>query len=182
MREAKYTEYLGEYLKTHELPDSFDQIEGFADLFAATYIDREIGFETEDLFEIKLSAKSSVVIPLYADRIERLKDAWEDVDDAEKIITEAVQEATADTLNAGAQKSTMTELPLNIETTLPNTEQKSDAYVNSSARNNSRNVTRTEGGLSTLEAYDVVDRLHKDIYNVMYYLLREFEPLFMGVF
>lgn len=181
-KEAKYTEFLADYLKTHELPDDFALIEGFDDLFVATYIDREIGFETEDLFGIKLSAKAAMVIPLYKARIDQLTAAWEDVANAEKVVVEATQEATADTLNVAAQKSTMTELPLNTTSALPNTEQKADAYTNTSARNNSRNVTRTEGGVTTLEAYDVVERLHKDVYNVLYYLLREFEPLFMGVF
>lgn len=181
-KEAKYTEFLAEYLKTHELPDDFALIDGFADLFVATYVDREIGFETEDLFAIKLSAKAAMVVPLYKARIDQLTVAWEDVANAEKVVTETLQEANTDTLNVAAQKSTMTELPLNTTSALPNTEQKADAYTNTSAHNNSRNVTRTEGGVSTLEAYDVVERLHKDVYNILYYLLLEFEPLFMGVF
>lgn len=181
MKEAKYTEYLADYLKTHNLPVEFELIDGFDDLFTATYADREIGFETEELFEIKLSAKAAIVIPIYKARIDHLTSAWEDVAHAEKVVTEATQEAGSDTLNVGSQKSTMTELPLDVETSLPNTEQKSDAYMNSSARNNARNVTRTEGGVSTLEAYDVIERLNKDVYNVLYYLLREFENLFMGV-
>lgn len=179
---AKYTELLADYLKNHDLPDDFALIGGFSDLFVATYVDREIGFETEALFCIKLAAKAAIVMPLYKARIDNLTAAWEDVANAEKVVAETTQEATADTLNVAAQKSTITELPLNTTSALPNTEQKADAYTNKSARNNSRNVTRTEGGVSKLEAYDIIDRLRKDVYNVLYYLLREFEPLFMGVY
>lgn len=73
---AKYTETLGEYLEAgHSLPSIFSQITDFDKYFLARYIDREIGFETETLFGIKLEGKADLVIPLYKDRIDELNDA-----------------------------------------------------------------------------------------------------------
>ena len=73
---AKYTETLGEYLEAgHSLPSIFSQITDFDKYFLARYIDREIGFETETLFEIKLEGKADLVIPLYKDRILALNTA-----------------------------------------------------------------------------------------------------------
>ena len=61
---AKYTETLGEYLASgHSLPTVFADITNFDTYFLARYIDREIGFETEDLFEIKLEGKANIIIP-----------------------------------------------------------------------------------------------------------------------
>ena len=73
---AKYTETLGEYLSSgHTLPTIFNQITDFNNYFLARYIDREIGFETDTLFEIKLEAKAELIIPLYKDRIQQLNTA-----------------------------------------------------------------------------------------------------------
>lgn len=75
---AKYTELLSEYIEHGgELPAVFDTIKGFTDLFIGKYCDKEIGFETPILFEIKLNAKANIVIPAYAQRIEELKQAHE---------------------------------------------------------------------------------------------------------
>ena len=72
---AKYTEQFGEWLKNHSLPVIFDEIENLKDLFILKYIDCEIGYETEWLFEQKLILKANIVIPEYKDRIQALKTA-----------------------------------------------------------------------------------------------------------
>lgn len=73
---AKYTELLGEYLENgNELPAIFSTITDFDDFFTARYIDREIGFETEQLFSVKLEGKANYVIPLYSQRITALNAA-----------------------------------------------------------------------------------------------------------
>ena len=71
---AKYTELFAEYLESGgELPAAFDEIVGFKDLFIGNFIDKEIGFETEVLFAIKLETKANIVIPVYAERITALE-------------------------------------------------------------------------------------------------------------
>ena len=67
---AKYTELFAEYLESGgELPAAFDEIVGFKDLFIGHFIDKEIGFETEVLFAIKLETNANLVIGVYADSI-----------------------------------------------------------------------------------------------------------------
>lgn len=71
---AKYTELLAEYLEAGgALPASFEDIEGFRDLFIGEYCDKEIGFETPILFTIKLQARANLLIPPYKDRINELE-------------------------------------------------------------------------------------------------------------
>ena len=70
---AKYTELLAEYLQSGgQLPAAFDTIDGFSDLFIGHFCDREIGFETPKLFEIKLETRANLVIPIYKERIDQL--------------------------------------------------------------------------------------------------------------
>ena len=49
---AKYTTLLAEYLERGgQLPASFALIDGFEDLFKKHYCDKELGFETDLLFQ-----------------------------------------------------------------------------------------------------------------------------------
>ena len=70
---AKYTETLGEYLNNgNDLPTIFSSITDFSDLFTLNYIEREIGFETEELFALKLEGRANIVIPFYKNKIDNL--------------------------------------------------------------------------------------------------------------
>ena len=67
---AFYTETLKEYLDSgNPLPDSFSLLEQtgykFDELFFMRFADREIGFETEALFALKLTALADSIIPDY---------------------------------------------------------------------------------------------------------------------
>lgn len=67
---ALYTELLSEYLENGgELPAAFENIDGFTDLFKMRFYDREIGFETEELFQIKLELKADIYMPLYVKQL-----------------------------------------------------------------------------------------------------------------
>lgn len=71
---AKYTELLSEYLNHGgALPAVFSQIEGFETLFIGRYIDCEIGYETPELFSIKLETRANLVIPQYLRRINEIQ-------------------------------------------------------------------------------------------------------------
>ena len=63
---AKYTMTLAEYMaRGGALPSSLDLIEGFREHFIGRYFDKEIGFETDALFSLKLEALANLVIPSY---------------------------------------------------------------------------------------------------------------------
>ena len=59
------TELFSKYLENNELPEIFNEIEGFSELFIANYCDSEICFETETLFSIKLNMYSNIYIPQF---------------------------------------------------------------------------------------------------------------------
>lgn len=138
---AKYTMLLAEYLaKGGALPSSFALIEGFEDLFIARFCDHEIGYETDDLFKIKLDLKAKLVMQTYADRISARVKYWAKVENPTKVYYEKTtiktnlgaqvksgidttnfgkKEAT-NTTNIGAQTNKTTELPFNDDEAEPN--------------------------------------------------------------
>lgn len=100
---AKYTILYKDYLEDHVQPTIFSEIEGFSDLFFATYCDREIGFEVEDTFELKLEALANLVIPVYKTKIENVRNALASI-----------------TNNKVTTKTKTTDLPIDSDEAEPN--------------------------------------------------------------
>lgn len=75
----KYTELLTEYVQSNggaanAFPAAFDTIpdfggKNFKELFLLRYCAREIGFETEELFQLRLEGKASEVCPDYVRKL-----------------------------------------------------------------------------------------------------------------
>lgn len=172
---AKYTELFAEYLESGgELPAVFSTIEGFEDLFVAHYCDKEIGFETETLFAIKLEFYANIYVPKYAERITALATAWTNAANPTKVHYERYDT----TVNAGAQRAQTTDLPFDATTATPSSVTASDAYTNSDARI----INREESGVTVDEAYRVIDKLNDAVKPLVVKLLDEFSPCFMGVY
>lgn len=159
---AKYTETLQEYLEDNELPEEFDEIEGFEDLFKAHFIDKEIGFETEELFAVKLSGRAGVVIPSYKERIASIN----------SYLTKIANPTKEITFEMGAQKSKTTELPINASTAEPSLVNDNDEYEN----------TQTEKDYSITNIISMIKFLKGDDANIIEKLLAEFDSLFMQVY
>lgn len=159
---AKYTETLQEYLEDNELPEEFGEIEGFEDLFKAHFIDKEIGFETEDLFAIKLSGRAGVVIPSYKERIASIN----------SYLTKIANPTKEITFEMGAQKSKTTELPIDASTAEPSLVNDNDEYEN----------TQTEKDYSITNIISMIKFLKGDDANIIEKLLAEFDSLFMQVY
>lgn len=172
---AKYTMTLAEYLlKGGALPSSFNKIEGFEDLFVAKYCDHEIGFETDDLFSVKLELKAELVMQAYKDRIDARAIYWLKVPNPTKVHYEAINTY----YNMGAQKVKSTELPFDSASAAPNLINENEAYQNSD------NGTRRheDNGESVDEVMKMLDFLNKDVTTLVEKCLNEFKPLFMGVY
>lgn len=172
---AKYTELFADYLKDGgALPSVFSSIIGFEDLFKGYYCDKEIGFETEILFAIKLETYANIYVPMYAQRISALATALTNASNPVKVHYERYDT----TINAGAQKAQSTDLPINASTATPSSVLATDAYVNTDAR-----VTnREESGFTVDEAYRVIDKLNEEVRPLIRKLLDAFKPCFMGVY
>ena len=150
---AKYTELFSEYLERGgQLPASFALIDGFEDIFKLHYCDKEIGFETEALFFMKLERTARINVPFYADKIRRLASAYAHFDVPAKVRYERGfnQDAQGEqntrnkntTLNGeqntsnknttsnGEQNGYNSELPFDVANASPSMKTHNDAFTN----------------------------------------------------
>ncbi len=172
---ARYTLTLAQYLaKGGTLPASFAEIDGFEDTFKLKYTDCEIGQETENAFTNKLELIAKLKIPLYKSRIEQLASAWGMIDTNARVIFTTANA----TMTAGAQKTKITDLPINASVATPNTITDVDASTNG---NTSEQTTR-ESGYTSDELLRKIDFLNKEVADVTEKLLKEFKLCFMGLY
>lgn len=202
---AKFTELFSEYLERGgQLPASFALIDGFEDLFKMHYCDKEIGFETEALFFMKLERTARINMPFYADRIRRLASSYYNFDVPAKVHYESTygnnkmgeqngRTSNNDTTNLGAQDSDTTELPFDSASGVPATKTHvaptsnntagngtthADAYENS----DTRQTERRESGYTPDEAMRAIEFLNGAVEPLIQKLLDEFKRLFMQVY
>jgi hypothetical protein len=172
---AKYTMLFAEYLERGgACPASFSLIQGFEEIFKKHYCDKEIGFETEALFFMKLDEKADIFMQAYADKITRLATAWTGYDSPAKVrYTQEYKKFTG-----GAQKATTKELPFDSENAEASLINNSDEYEN----NDSRATTETETGETHDEAQRAIEFLNNRVHCLIIDLLKEFKTCFMGVY
>lgn len=172
---AKYTMLLADYLaKGGALPSSFALIDGFESLFLGQYCDHEIGFETDELFNLKLEHKANMFIPLYAERIRIRAEYWTKATNPTKV---RYEKATTQ-YNMGAQRITTSELPFNAIEATPSVVNKNDEYTNDDIRE----LRHEENGETLDEVIKMLDFLNKEVNDLVMKLLEEFKPLFMAVY
>lgn len=172
---AKYTELFAEYIAGGGgLPSVFSTITGFENIFKGYYADKEIGFETEDLFAIKLETYANIYVPIYKQRIDDLTLAITGARNPTKVFYENYETY----INAGKQKATTTDLPFDSTTAEPSSVTESDAYQNS----DNKTTNRTESGATVNEAYYKIDKLNEAVKPLVKALLDEFKPCFMQIY
>ena len=162
-----------------------DEVTTFKDAFILNFCDREIGFETEELFALKLESRAELVLPFYINKLKQL--ASIDYINAKR--TESETRTTTGNITDGG-KDTNTrfkgENPL-IDTTLTFnakavTEQETSeiGYGKNTNTTGNENVTReyTDSGI---EARDLYERVLNDTMNVWNEIFKKFDSLFMQV-
>ena len=162
-----------------------DEVTTFKDAFILNFCDREIGFETEELFALKLESRAKLVLPFYINKLKQL--ASIDYINAKR--TESETRTTTGNITDGG-KDTNThfkgENPL-IDTTLTFnakavTEQETNeiGYGKNTNTTGNENVTReyTDSGI---EARDLYERVLNDTMNVWNEIFKKFDSLFMQV-
>ena len=168
-----YTETFAEWLNGGgELPAEFGTIEGFDDLFTGAYCDKEIGFETPDLFQIKLNTRAALVIPAYAKRISDLQAA----------VTAAENPTRTEktTFEEGEYNNKTYEQPINADAGGPTDQTVPSQVFNHSSENDI--TTREYSGYSPDEIMHRIEYLTSEVKILMRALLEEFADLFMGVY
>lgn len=164
---AKYTELFSEYIEGGgALPSSFALINGFEDLFKIHFCDKEIGFETETLFTIKLEEVATLYMQKYADRISNLA-TW-----VLKINAPAKTHYT--TTIYGHQKSETTELPIDSTT--------AEASLINDLKQHTNTNELVESGATSDEVIKMLNFLNSEVNNILVSLLRKFDNLFMKVY
>lgn len=164
---AKYTMLLAEYLERGgQLPASFALIDGFEDLFKKHFCDKELGFETELLFAMKLEEKADIYMQLYADKLTRLASAYN--------LFDAGARVRYSTFTGGKQHAETTELPFDATSAEPNTLSDTDEYTNTDE------ARETGGTLDELQRR--VEFVNNKARSLIEELLKVFDPCFMKVY
>ena len=162
-----------------------DEVTTFKDAFILNFCDREIGFETEELFALKLESRAKLVLPFYISKLKQL--ASIDYINAKRTETES-RTNTGNITDGGKDTNTRFkgENPL-IDTSLTFnakavTEQETSeiGYGKNTNTTGSENVTReyTDSGI---EARDLYERVLNDTMNVWNEIFKKFDSLFMQV-
>lgn len=199
MKRAEHTEFFSEYIANNggaenALPSLFDKVPNitiddevttFKDAFILNFCEREIGFETEELFSLKLEARAKLVLPFYINKLKQLTS----IDYINAKRTESEKRTNTGNITDGG-KDTNTrfkgENPL-IDTSLTFnakavTEQETNeiGYGKNTNTTGSENVTReyTDSGI---EARDLYERVLNDTMNVWHEIFKKFDSLFMQV-
>ena len=164
---------------------TIDEITTFKDAFILNFCDREIGFETEELFALKLESRAKLVLPFYITKLNQL--ASIDYLNAKRTESET-RTSTGNITDGGKDTNTRFkgENPL-IDTSLTFnakavTEQETNeiGYGKNTNTTGSENVTReyTDSGI---EARDLYERVLNDTKNVWNEIFKKFDSLFMQV-
>lgn len=194
-----HTELLTQYIANNggaenALPSLFDKVPDiiidnevttFKDAFVLNFCDREIGFETEELFALKLESRAKLVLPFYINKLKQL--ASIDYINAKRTEKEE-RKNTGNIIDSGKDLNTRFkgENPL-IDTSLTfnakavsEQEQNEVDYGKNTNTTGSENVTR-EYTDDNLETRDLYERVLNDTKNVWDEIFAKFESLFMQV-
>ena len=169
---AFYTETLREYVQRgNGFPESFNLINktgyDFSTLFYEYYADREIGFETEELFALKVKKVADLYIPEYVKIIEN----YESVIEALKVKSKKTESLTEN----GKITTRQFDLPIAGETTDINPSGIGETEPTSAK-------TTTSNDESADELTRKIDWLLGQEKNAIEQLLEKFERCFMQVF
>ena len=163
----------------------------FSNAFLLNFCDREIGFETEELFALKLEARAEKVLPYYIERIQAL-DAFKTLSATHKTVHEFDENNTRTpdltSANSGGVRSDDYKYPDSGKTL-------NDGFLSETNNTTDTTTTKTTGTdksehggkntdiyeLTALEVIEARERLNKDITSIYSLIFKEFESLFMQV-
>ena len=195
----KYTELFTEYIKNNggaenALPSLFDKVPSitidgevitFKDAFILNFCDREIGFEIEELFALKLESRAKLVLPFYINKLKQL--AGIDYINAKRTesetraITGNITDSGKDTNTRFKGENPLIDTDLTFNAKAVSEQEKNEVgYGKNTNSTGNENVTRefTDSGI---EARDLYERVLKDTMNVWYEIFKKFDNLFMQV-
>lgn len=166
----------------------------FSDTFILHFCDKEIGFETEELFALKLEARARLILPPFIDKINTLSQISIDTAVEKEEITHSGSDKIAENLD----RTTTTD-NLSTNYNLPDSgatgEEPNPSY---SSDQNKNHGTITESGTpsntttygkkittsrtsSKLDTISLIEQIQNDMFNMWEEIFKRFDCLFMGV-
>ena len=195
----KYTELFTEYIANNggaenALPSLFDKVPNlttdgevttFKDAFILNFCDREIGFETEELFALKLESRAKLVLPFYINKLKQLESIdyinAKRTESETRAITGNITDSGKDTNTRFKGENPLIDTDLTFNAKAVSEQEKNEVgYGKNTNTTGSENVTRefTDSGI---EARDLYERVLKDTMNVWNEIFKKFDSLFMQV-
>ena len=195
----KYTELFTEYIKNNggaenALPSLFDKVPSitiddevttFKDAFILNFCDREIGFEIEELFALKLESRAKLVLPFYINKLKQLASVdyinAKRTESETRAITGNITDSGKDTNTRFKGENPLIDTDLTFNAKAVSEQEKNEVgYGKNTNSTGNENVTRefTDSGI---EARDLYERVLKDTLNVWDEIFKKFDSLFMQV-
>ena len=195
----KYTELFTEYIANNggaenALPSLFDKVPSitidgevttFKDAFILNFCDREIGFEIEELFALKLESRAKLVLPFYINKLKQLESIdyinAKRTESETRAITGNITDSGKDTNTRFKGENPLIDTDLTFNAKAVSEQEKNEVgYGKNTNSTGSENVTRefTDSGI---EARDLYERVLKDTMNVWSEIFKKFDSLFMQV-
>ena len=195
----KFTELFTEYIANNggaenALPSLFDKVPNlttdgevttFKDAFILNFCDREIGFETEELFALKLESRAKLVLPFYINKLKQLESIdyinAKRTESETRAITGNITDSGKDTNTRFKGENPLIDTDLTFNAKAVSEQEKNEVgYGKNTNSTGSENVTRefTDSGI---EARDLYERVLKDTMNVWNEIFKKFDSLFMQV-
>lgn len=195
----KYTELFTEYIANNggagnALPSLFDKVPSitidsevttFKDAFILNFCDREIGFETEELFALKLESRAKLVLPFYINKLKQLERIdyinAKRTESETRAITGNITDSGKDTNTRFKGENPLIDTDLTFNAKAVSEQEKNEVgYGKNTNTTGNENVTRefTDSGI---EARDLYERVLKDTMNVWNDIFKKFDSLFMQV-
>lgn len=195
----KYTELFTEYIANNggaenALPSLFDKVPNlttdgevttFKDAFILNFCDREIGFETEELFALKLESRAKLVLPFYINKLKQLSGIdyinAKRTESETRAITGNITDSGKDTNTRFKGENPLIDTDLTFNAKAVSEQEKNElGYGKNTNTTGNENVTRefTDSGI---EARDLYERVLKDTMNVWNEIFKKFDSLFMQV-
>ena len=195
----KYTELFTEYIKNNggaenALPSLFDKVPSitidgevttFKDAFILNFCDREIGFEIEELFALKLESRAKLVLPFYINKLKQLASIdyinAKRTESETRAITGNITDSGKDTNTRFKGENPLIDTDLTFNAKAVSEQEKNEVgYGKNTNTTGNENVTRefTDSGI---EARDLYERVLKDTMNVWNEIFKKFDSLFMQV-
>ena len=195
----KYTELFTEYIANNggaenALPSLFDKVPNlttdgevttFKDAFILNFCDREIGFETEELFALKLESRAKLVLPFYINKLKQLERIdyinAKRSESETRAITGIITDSGKDTNTRFKGENPLIDTDLTFNAKSVSEQEKNEVgYGKNTNTTGSENVTR-EFADSGTEARDLYERVLKDTMNVWNEIFKKFDSLFIQV-